>query len=174
MYSQGQGYFTWTNERLDYSDGPQERGQEVNTLYGIVFWQQLYRERIREQRGTPQDLPVITIQTEPCTQAQEKADQWLLQRARRAKNGPTFRRLFDELPAGAGSQHEDDFRLCLLLLYWTQDQHGVPNLSWVDRLFRQSQRYLAGRFEKWDRKLGEYTYGQVTIYQAYIKRYLQF
>ncbi len=175
MYALAQGYLTWTNERLDYADSPQDCAQAANSLYDIVFWQQIYNERVRAQAGTgPRDLPAIAIQTEPRSQAEEKADQWLLERARNAKNGPTFRRMFDEAPAGAGSQHEDDFRLCLLLLYWTQDRHSVPDLSRVDRLFRQSQRYKAGRFEKWDRKLGAYTYGQVTIYQAYTKRYLQY
>ena len=56
---------------------------------------------------------------------------------------------------------------------WTQDSNGIPDLSWADRLYRHSQRYVA-RFEKWDRRLGNYTYGQVTLYQAYLKRYLQF
>jgi hypothetical protein len=55
----------------------------------------------------------------------------------------------------------------------TQDSNGIPDLSWADRLYRYSQRYI-GRFEKWDRRLGQYTYGQVTLYQAYLKRYLQF
>src|SRR5437667_12738059 len=46
----------------------------------------------------------------------------------------------------------------------------TPNLSWAVRLYRQSMRYN-GRWEKWDRRLGQYTYGQVTLYQAYVKRY---
>jgi len=169
MYSQGQNYVTWTNERLDYGDDPRECNEQVNTLYGIAFWEQLYKERMREQQGRA-PLPVIETQTGPRIPAQEKADNWLLERARRAKNGQAFSRLYDELP-GAGSQHEGDFTLCLMLLYWTQDSQGIPSLSWADRLYRQSQRYLA-RWEKWDRRLGQYTYGQVTLYNAYIKRYL--
>jgi primase-polymerase (primpol)-like protein len=172
MYSAGQGYLTWTNERIDgYGDGIIRECDELANLYEIVFWEQLYRERVRPGR-CPTELPVIITQTEPRTPQQEKADAWLLNRARNARNGQVFSKLYDELP-GQGSQHEDDFRLCLLLLYWTQDRQGVPDLSWVDRLYRQSQRYLAGRWQKWDRKLGAYTYGQVTIYQAYMKRYIQ-
>jgi hypothetical protein len=173
MYSQAQNYLTWTNERLD--DGTEsirECGSDLCTLYEIVYWEQIYRERVRERRTGARELPCITLQTEPRTPAQEKADIWLLDRARRAKNGQVFSRLYDELP-GAGSQHEDDFRLCMMLLYWTQDSNGIPDLSWADRLYRYSQRYI-GRFEKWDRRLGQYTYGQVTLYQAYLKRYLQF
>lgn len=173
MYSQGQGYFTWTNERLGCGDGIRECDEEVNTLYRVVFWEQIYREGAGRVHNKVLGLPTIEIQTGPRTIAQEKADTWLLDRARRARNGQIFSQLYDGLP-GEGSQHEDDFRLCLLLLYWTQDRQGVPNLSWVDRLFRQSQRYQSGRFEKWDRRLGKFTYGQVTIYQAYAKRYIQF
>lgn len=170
MYSQGQNYLTWTNERLN--EGTiRECGSELCTLYDIVYWRQMYQERVKRQGSGVRELPTIEVQTEPLSPGQQKADTWLLTRARNAKNGQVFCTLFDELP-GAGSQHENDFRLCLMLLYWTQDQQGIPNLSWADRLYRQSARFTAGRWEKWDRRLGQYTYGQVTLYQAYIKRYI--
>jgi len=173
MYSQAQNYLTWTNERLDGgTDSIRDCSSELCALYDIVYWQQIFRERVRGRRTGAGELPRIITQTEPRTPAQEKADIWLLNRARQARNGQAFSRLYDELP-GAGSQHEDDFRLCMMLLYWTQDQQGIPNLSWADRLYRHSQRYI-GRWEKWDRRLGQYTYGQVTLYQAYLKRSLQF
>jgi putative DNA primase/helicase len=173
MYSQAQNYLTWTNERLDGgTESIRECGSDLCTLYDIVYWEQIHRERVRERGAVARELPCITVQTEPRTPAQEKADTWLTSRARRAKNGQVFSRLYDELP-GAGSQHEDDFRLCMMLLYWTQDSNGIPDLSWADRLYRHSQRYI-GRWEKWDRRLGQYTYGQVTLYQAYLKRYIQF
>ncbi len=174
MYSAGQNYFTWTNERYD-SDPIREAVEECNTLYDCVYWEQIHNAAVREHLGGVAPIPLsIDIQTEPLTPGQQKADNWLLNRARSAKNGAAFSRLFDQLPQGSGSQHEDDFRLCLMLLYWTQDQQGIPDLSWADRLYRQSQRFIAGRWEKWDRKLGAYTYGQVTLQRAYLQRYIQF
>jgi primase-polymerase (primpol)-like protein len=171
MYSAGQNYFTYTGAALD-SREIRECGSECQSLYNCAFWQQLYEEEARTRRTTPGNLPPIVTSSEPRTPAQERADDHLLARARNAKNGRLFSQLYDSLP-GAGSQHEDDFRLCLMLLYWTQDRNGVPNLSWADRLFRHSMR-MNGRWEKWDRRLGQYTYGQVTLYQAYLKRYIQF
>jgi len=174
MYSQGQNYLTWTNERLNEgTESIRECSSELCTLYDIVYWQQIYRERVGQRRSGARELPTIEVQTGSLSPGQQKADTWLLTRARNAKNGQAFCMLFDELP-GVGSQHEDDFRLCLMLLYWTQDLQGIPNLSWADRLYRQSARFAAGRWEKWDRRLGQYTYGQVTLYHAYIKRYIQF
>jgi len=177
MYHQKQNYLTWTNDHLDGTpETIEERSGEARFLYEYAFQRQLWEEGQRSNvwgQAAAGNIPTIVIQAEPRTPAQEKADNWLLDRARNARNGETFKRLYDELP-GAGSQHEDDFRLCLLLLYWTQDSNGVPNLSWADRLFRHSQRYTGGRWEKWDRKLGKYTYGQVTLYQAYLKRYVKF
>jgi putative DNA primase/helicase len=174
MYSQGQGYFTWTNERID--DSPvRECSEECTTLYEIAFWEQLSAEKVREHLGGVAPVALsIEIQTRPRTAGEEKADNWLLNRARCARNGKAFSRLYDELPQGSGSQHEDDFRLCLMLLYWTQDERGIPNLSWADRLFRHSTRFKGGRWEKWDRRLGQFTYGQVTLWKAYLQRHIQF
>lgn len=173
MYAAGQNYFTWTNERC-YGDIPSEASEQCNALYDCVYWEQIYNQSIREHLGGVAPAPLsIQVQTDPLTPDQQKADTWLLNKARQAKNGAAFRKLYDELPEGAGSQHEDDFRLCLMLLYWTQDRAGVPDLSWADRLYRQSTRFAA-RWEKWDRKLGSYTYGQVTLQKAYLQRYIQF
>ncbi len=173
MYANSTQYFTWTNNYLDGTpENIEERSREAEELYDIAFWEQLAGERkSARSRGVGQPPPIVR-QDEPRTPAQEQADNWLLNRARTAKNGATFRRLYDELPASGSSQHEDDFRLCLLLLYWTQNEQGIPDLSWADRLFRHSTRF-ADRWQKWDRRLGQYTYGEVTLYKAWSNRYIQ-
>jgi putative DNA primase/helicase len=174
MYASGQNYFTWTNERY-LEHAIIEASEQCNTLYDCAYWAQIYEERIREHLGgvAPVSLP-YAVQREPLTPGEQRADTWLLNRARNAKNGSVFRELFDTLPMGNGSQHENDFRLCLMLLYWTQNEQSMPDLSWADRLFRQSVRFQSGRWEKWDRKLGAYTYGQVTLQKAYLQSYVRF
>ncbi len=78
-----------------------------------------------------------------------------------AKNGAVFTRLWQGDTSGYATKSEADFALVLLLLYWTDD-----DTERADRFYRQS-----GLFdEKWDRTLGNYTYGQVTIHNALKKR----
>jgi primase-polymerase (primpol)-like protein len=82
-------------------------------------------------------------------------DRELLERARAAKNGATFERLW----AGDTSGHDgDDSRtdaaLCSMLAYWTGRD---PDR--IDRLFRASGLMR----EKWDDRRSESTYGAKTI-----------
>ncbi len=87
-------------------------------------------------------------------------DHDLLDRARRARNGDNFARLYD---AGAwqgvyGSQSEADLSLCGLLAFWT----GRDPVR-VDQLFRA----CALMRTKWDRSAGQgETYGQRTVRMA--------
>jgi putative DNA primase/helicase len=91
----------------------------------------------------------------------KRSDAEIIQKARVAKNGAVFTRLWNGDTSGYATKSEADFALVLLLLYWTDD-----DLARADRFYRQS-----GLFdEKWDRPLGEYTYGQVTIHNALKKR----
>jgi putative DNA primase/helicase len=90
-----------------------------------------------------------------------RSDEEIIQKAKTAGNGAVFCRLWEGSIAGYATKSEADFALVLLLLYWTDD-----DTARTDRMFRRS-----GLFdEKWDRSLGEYTYGQVTIHNALKKR----
>ncbi len=91
----------------------------------------------------------------------KRSDCEIIQRAMEAKNGAVFTRLWQGDTSGYATKSEADFALVLLLLYWTDD-----DTERADRFYRQS-----GLFdEKWDRTLGNYTYGQVTIHNALKKR----
>ena len=85
-------------------------------------------------------------------------DTTLLDRAMNAKNGPTFRALWNGTTAGYPSQSEAELALCNLLAFWTG-----KDAQRMDRLFRRSALYR----EKWDQpaRSGE-TYGQGTISRA--------
>jgi putative DNA primase/helicase len=102
-------------------------------------------EVVRTPTGTPA----------PATPA--LADDVLLAKARSARNGTRFARLW----AGDTSLHQDDdssadLALCCMLAFWTQDGDQL------DRLFRQSGLMR----KKWDAKRGEQTYGQRTMAEA--------
>lgn len=82
------------------------------------------------------------------------SDDAILERARRASNGSSFRALFDFGQHHHASASEADFALCRKLAFWTG-----PDVVAIDRLFRRSRLYR----EKWDRRLGTSTYGKTTI-----------
>ncbi len=91
----------------------------------------------------------------------KRSDAEIIQKAMEAKNGAVFTRLWNGDTISYATKSEADFALVLLLLYWTDD-----DTERTDRFYRRS-----GLFdEKWDRTLGNYTYGQVTIHNALKKR----
>ncbi len=91
-------------------------------------------------------------------------DEAVLAAARRAANGGKFAALYDRGDL-SGYTHGDgtpdpsaaDSALCHLLAWWTDDA------GQIDRLFRRSALY---RPEKWDRRAGALTYGELTIAKA--------
>ena len=88
-----------------------------------------------------------------------KSDERLLKKARSAKNGGDFERLWAGDTSGhGGDESAADLALCNMLAFWTQ---GNPDT--IDRLFRQSGLMR----DKWDSKRGESgTYGQITTDKA--------
>jgi len=87
------------------------------------------------------------------------SDEALLEKAMHAKNGASFRTLWQGDMFGYASQSEAELALCNLLAFWTgKDAYRM------DRLFRRSGLY---RREKWDRpaRSGE-IYGEGTIARA--------
>lgn len=84
-------------------------------------------------------------------------DETLLARARRAKNGDTFTRLWAGDWSGHPSQSEADLALCDSLAFWTGG-----DAARVDSLFRQSGLMR----EKWDKRHGAATYGETTVAKA--------
>lgn len=90
-----------------------------------------------------------------------RSDGEIIGKAKTAGNGARFTALWEGSISGYATKSEADFALVLLLLYWSDD-----DIALTDRLFRQSGLME----EKWDRPLGKYTYGQVTMHNALKKR----
>jgi putative DNA primase/helicase len=85
-------------------------------------------------------------------------DQEIVDRAKASKNGAKFAALWDGDCSGYESHSEADLALANLLMFWCgRDQRRV------DALFRQSGLMRP----KWDRKLGETTYGAKTLSTAF-------
>ncbi|WP_435066081.1 phage NrS-1 polymerase family protein [Halobaculum sp. EA56] len=86
-------------------------------------------------------------------------DEELLKRARSAKNGKKFSRLWRGDTSGYDSQSEADMALCALLAFWTGCEEAR-----IDRLFRSSGLYR----DKWDERhfADGSTYGEKTIERA--------
>jgi type IV secretory pathway TraG/TraD family ATPase VirD4/DNA-binding MarR family transcriptional regulator len=140
IYDRGR-YFTVTGGRLPGTPPAIEaREAEIAALYGELFGPS---GRMNHARGFGR----LTDE-----------DKALLERARSAHNGASFRALYDQGELeGHPSASEADFALCRMLRFWTGSDS--PRM---DRLFRAS----ALMREKWDERRGAQTYGQLTIQHA--------
>ena len=83
-------------------------------------------------------------------------DEQVLERAKNAKNGALFTRLWNGSTEGYASQSEADLALANMLGFWTR-----CNAEQMDRLFRQSGLYRP----KWDEMRGAQSYGEYTIHR---------
>lgn len=172
FYSEKQ-YITWTGHLL--TETPSEiayrlRDEEplwsISHLYEALFLEDILNEQRQRTLGGgqvnltwPEPVPLTADQRA----ALRRSDERLIRRMREAKNGERFSELFDQgREDERGGLHIGDLQLCLILLFWTQD-----DILAADRLFRHSARMR----HKWDRKVGQYSYGQVTLWKALNKRY---
>ncbi len=138
MYSERR-YFTITGNHVDGTPPTIEDCPTLVSLYAEL------------SAPKPSRQPPVTPAEDVST-----SDDALLERAMHAKNGATFRALWQGDASGYASQSEAELALCNLLAFWTG-----KDASRMDRLFQRSELY---RREKWDRpaRSGE-SYGQGTI-----------
>ena len=133
-------YLTVTGDHL--ADTPakiEERGEELADLHLEVFG----ISNAVSEVAAEQAKPTLDI-----------SDEELIAKAKAAKNGDKFARLWDGDTAGGPSQSEAEAALCSLLAFWTG-----RDPSRMDRLFRSSKLFR----EKWDSARGGSTYGADTI-----------
>lgn len=134
-------FFTWTENYLE--DMPLEMlncQAELDALFAEI--------------APPEVAPVVNhCYNSHCSLSDEE----ILAKAKSAKNGEKFWRLYNGIIPGYGSQSEADLALCKMLAYWTDN-----SVSTIDSLFRQSRLMR----DKWDEKHGWETYGEMTIRKA--------
>lgn len=130
----------------------QERQEQIDQLHARIFPP---AEPLDGQRGRPISCGA------PAPRVDVGLDDFvLLDKARQAKDGAEFARLFDHADTNSygGDDSAADLALCGKLAFWTGGDEAR-----VDRLFRQS----ALMRDKWDRpaRSGE-TYGAGTVRKA--------
>lgn len=144
IYENGR-YLTVTGQHLEGTPLTVEKRElEIRRVH-----RDIWPDNVRE-------IPVERPAPRPVT----LDDAALLEKARAAKNGQLFSRLWDGNFSGYGSQSEADLALCGMLTFWTGGDSDR-----VDSLFRSSGLF---RGEKWDARHHSdgRTYGQGTVEEA--------
>ena len=142
MYSEGR-YFTMTGAWLEGTSSViAERSDVLQAIYQEVFAED-------DDQWSSHEAPIAPPNIE--------GDDELINKAREAKNGAKFQKLWQGDWSDYFSQSEADLALCSHLRFWT----GGDRLR-VDRLFRHSGLYR----DKWNETHGNQTYGEMTIAKA--------
>ena len=137
MYSDGR-YFTLTGDHLAGTPASvEQRAAQLAALHVRIFG--------------------CNGHAKHATPTLDLDDDALLVRARAAKNGARFERLWAGDVSDYDSPSEADQALCNLLAFWTG-----ADVARMDQLFRSSGLWR----EKWDERRGEDTYGQRTMATA--------
>ncbi len=84
------------------------------------------------------------------------SDKTIIDKIRQSKNRDKFDELYSGNISNYPSHSNADFAFIRLLVFWTQDRNQL------DSIFRSSGLYR----EKWDKKIGDSTYGEITIDNA--------
>lgn len=136
-------YFTVTGHRVPELAGSiHERTDAIADLYARLF----------ESEDAAGEMPHV------ASRPPALADDDLLARARAAKNGAKFSRLWQgDTSEHGGDDSAADLALCCLLAFWAD-----RDASTIDRLFRRSGLMRA----KWDSRRGESTWGRELIAKA--------
>lgn len=91
------------------------------------------------------------------------SDSDLIEKIRSSRYGSEFNALYNGDMSAYGNDHSSaDMALCKILAFWT----GCDRVQ-MDRIFRSSALIR----EKWDKKRGDDTYGQITIDKAIISQH---
>ena len=152
IYDTGR-YFTITGQILNDLNIIAHRPAEIIQLYRSVF------DTPDHPHHHPNSQSSLTPTT-PSLPPLPVPDAEILRRARRARNGPKFTRLWSGDTTDAANDHSAaDLALCRLLAFWCG-----PRPDLIDRLFRQARLYRP----KWDHPhyADGRTYGQATIETA--------
>lgn len=146
MYEHGR-YFTMSGIQLKGTpDAIQERQAEIEAIHSEVFGAPKAKESLNGNGTHSQSVRTASVD-----------DHTLIEKAKSAKNGADFQRLWDGDTSGHSSHSEADQALCNHLAFWTGG-----DASRIDQLFRASGLYR----DKWDESRGEHIYGEMTIDKA--------
>ena len=98
---------------------------------------------------------------QPKTIESVLTDNEIVSKIRESKQGQKFEMLYSGNISGYSSHSNADYAFVKILAFWTQDK------SQIDSIVRSSGLYR----EKWDRKIGNSTYGEITIENALMNQH---
>lgn len=98
---------------------------------------------------------------QPKTIESVLTDNEIVSKIRESKQGQKFEMLYSGNISGYPSHSNADYAFVKILAFWTQDK------SQIDLIVRSSGLYR----EKWDRKIGNSTYGEITIENALMNQH---
>ena len=140
IYDSGR-YFTMTGKHL--SSTPFAIHYRQQTLDGVIT--ELFPSQAPSPRAALGNSGSVS-------------DEDLIERAKNARNGDRFRRLWAGDPSDYDNDHSRaDLALCRTLAFWCGS-----DCERIDRLFRRSGLMR----EKWDRRTGDSAYGFLTVKAA--------
>lgn len=146
MYQTGR-YFTVTGNKFNDVSTVEEREANAEAVYNCYF-------------ANSQPITQPAPDNNSCTAVVHlnMSDSEIIEKARDSKNGADFARLYNGDTSNYNNdESRADLALCNILAYWCKkDPHQI------DRIFRSSNLMR----DKWDRKTGNSTYGQITIQEA--------
>lgn len=146
MYQTGR-YFTVTGNRFNDVSTVEEREANAEAVYNCYFTD-----------NQPIIQPVINNNSCTAVTPLNLSDSEIIEKARASKNGADFSRLYNgDTSAYNNDKSRADLALCNILAYWCR-----KDPQQIDRIFRSSNLMR----DKWDRKTGNSTYGQITIQEA--------
>ena len=125
-------------------------GNVVNDRFDILDYSKIIKDINKKYLGEA-SVKVEIPRIEPTM-----SDIELINRIRESKQARKFDELYSGNISGYPSPSNADFAFVRLLVFWTQDRKQI------DSIFRSSGLMR----DKWDKKIGDSTYGDITINNA--------
>ena len=125
-------------------------GDVINDRFDILDYSNIIKDINKKYLGVMPPKVVVT-RCEPTL-----SDNELINRIRTSKHASKFEELYGGNINNYPSHSNADFALVKLLAFWTQDRNQI------DSIFRTSGLYR----DKWDKRIGDSTYGDITIENA--------
>lgn len=144
-------YFTVTGKVYQNYNTLCERSERASLIYQ-AYMQDEQPPTVTDNTAEQPKQIAFKLTSEPLTDGE------IIEKAMNAKNGAEFLSLWrGDTSKYNGDESRADLALCNMLAFWSSG-----NADTIDRLFRQSGLMR----DKWDRKTGGTTYGEITIQKA--------
>lgn len=125
-------------------------GDVINDRFDILDYSNIIKDINKKYLGVAPEK-VVVPRSEPTM-----SDLELINKIRESKQARKFDELYSGNISGYPSPSNADFAFIRLLVFWTQDRNQL------DSIFRSSGLMR----DKWDKQIGDSTYGDITINNA--------